>query len=171
MRATSPVVLVGMMGAGKTTVGRLLAERLGVAFLDSDAMVEAATGRPVERLWAESGEAELRRQESRALNRALDGSDGGSVIATGGGCVLDESNRRLLRERGVVVWLRADPATLAARVSGGQGRPLLVGDVAVTLTDLAAERDPLYAEVASMVVDVDSATPSEVVDRVLAGIA
>lgn len=168
----APIVLVGMMGAGKSTVGRALAERLRLPFLDSDVMVEDSSGTSIPALWAARGEREFRRLESRALVRALgEAEDVGAVIAAGGGCVTDEANRRLLRERGWVVWLRASPETLAARVGDGDGRPLLAADVGVTVSDLVEERRELYADVASIVVDVDAMTPEEVVERVLAGIA
>jgi len=168
----APVVLVGMMGTGKTTVGRLLAERLRVPFLDSDAQVEATAGRTVADLWAERGERGFRRLESEALVRALDeGQDSGAVVAAAGGVVLDEGNRRLLRERGWVVWLRARPETLVARVGDGSGRPLLGDDPAGVIHELAEARRHLYADVASVVVDTDERSPEDVVDRVLTAIA
>jgi shikimate kinase len=164
------VVLVGMMGTGKTTVGRLLAARLGRPFLDSDAVIEAETGRTVRQIFETDGEPAFRRLEAAALRRAV-GSPVPSVIAAAGGTVLDPGNREVLRDAGHVVWLRADPAVLVERVDGADHRPLLAVDPARALERLDATRRPLYAEVADQVVDVDVRSPDEVVDVVLAAVA
>ena len=161
------LVLVGMMGSGKSTVGRELAGRLGWAFLDSDAQVEASTGSTVAELFAERGEEGFRAEESRVLAEALAGGQP-AVVSAAGGTVLAEANRALLRSGGIVVWLRAEPATLAARVGSGAGRPLLGGDPAARLVELDAVRRPLYEEVADVTVDVDRLDRSGVVDRILA---
>jgi shikimate kinase len=161
------IVLVGMMGAGKTTVGRLLSDRLGWDYLDSDAQVMAETGRTVPELFAERGEAAFRAEEARVLSDALSG-DRPVVVSAAGGVVLFEANRQLIVRSGTVVWLRADPKVLAQRVGSGQGRPLLEGDAAAALIELDAVRRPLYAALAQVAVDVDSLTPHQVVDRVLA---
>ena len=163
------LVLVGMMWSGKTTVGRQLAARLGWAFRDSDSMVEASTGSTVAELFAAQGEAGFRSEESRVLAEALAGA-GPVVVSAAGGVVLAPENRALLASH-TVVWLRADPATLAARIGDGRGRPLLAADPAGTLVDLDAVRRPLYEEVADVVVDVDALDPATVVDRVLAATA
>jgi len=163
------IVLVGMMGSGKTTVGRQLANRLGWSFCDSDAMVEASTGSTVPELFATRGEAAFRAEETRVLTEALD-EERPVVVAAAGGVVLSPDNRALLAQH-LVVWLRADPATLAARVGAGEGRPLLDHDPAGTLVGLDAVRRPLYEEVADAVVDVDALDPATVVDRVLAATA
>lgn len=161
------IILVGMMGAGKTTVGRLLAEHLAWPYLDSDAQVMAATGRSVPELFAEQGEAAFRSEEERVLAEALSGQQS-VVVSAAGGVVLSPANRELLARSGTVVWLRADPAVLGARVGDGTGRPLLDGDPVSSLTDLYEVRRPLYAAVADVVVDVDDLAPDEVVERVLA---
>ena len=127
------------MGAGKTTVGRRLAERLGWAYLDSDAQVVATTGRTVPELFAEKGEAAFRAVESRVLAAALTG-DEPVVVSAAGGVVLSEANRTLLARSGTVVWLRADPSLLARRVGKGEGRPLLDDDPAAVLSRLERER-------------------------------
>jgi len=164
------LVLVGMMGAGKTTVGRELAARLGWRFLDSDDLVEAATGRTVSEIFATGGEAAFRAEESRALADALSAGSP-AVVSAAGGSVLDPANRRRLATAGTVVWLRAGPATLADRVGDGAGRPLLRDDPGTALAELDAVRRPLYGEVADVVVDVDDLDPSTVTDRILAATA
>ncbi|HEY4929160.1 MAG TPA: shikimate kinase [Acidimicrobiales bacterium] len=160
------LVLVGMMGSGKTTVGRELAGRLGWAFLDSDAMVEASTGSTVADLFAAHGEEAFRVEESRVLAEAL-ATPMPAVVSAAGGTVLDAGNRARLESQAMVVWLRAEPATLADRVGPGDGRPLLVDDPAARLSELDAVRRPLYEEVADVVVDVDGLDPSRVADRIL----
>jgi shikimate kinase len=162
-----PLVLIGMMGSGKTTVGRELAGRLGWAFLDSDAMVEASTGSTVAELFAERGEDGFRSEETRVLVEAM-GATPPAVVAAAGGAVLSGNNRALLPAGGIVVWLRADPATLAGRLGSGAGRPLLGDEPGARVVELDAVRRPLYEEVADVVVDVDDLDPSRVVDRILA---
>jgi shikimate kinase len=164
------VVLVGMMGAGKTTVGRELARRLGWRFLDSDEMIEASTGATVVEIFATQGEEAFRVEETRVLAEAL--TEGGpAVVSAAGGTVLSPANREMLANVGAVVWLRADPATLAARVGAGVGRPLLGSDPAQNLIALDAVRRPLYGEVADVIIDVDPLDASTVVDRILAATA
>lgn len=160
------VLLVGMMGAGKTTIGSILAERLGWVFVDSDAEILARTGRSVPEIWRSDGEAAFRVEEAAALAGALTRAEP-TVVGVAGGAVLDPANRELISGAGPVVWLRARPETLAARVGEGEGRPLLTGDPAGNLRRLDAERRPVYAELADLVVDVDGLTPEAVVERVL----
>jgi shikimate kinase len=161
------IILVGMMGAGKTTVGRRLAERLGWGYLDSDEQVAESTGRTVPQIFAEEGEAAFRATESRVLLAALAGSEP-VVVSAAGGVVLSEANRARMADSGTVVWLRADPTLLARRVGTGEGRPLLEDDPGAALATLAAQRRDLYASVAAVTVDVDDLTPEQVVDRILA---
>lgn len=155
-----------MMGVGKTTVGRALAERLGWPYLDSDEQVVRATGQSVPEIFASLGEVAFRAEEKRALAEALDGT-GPMVVSVAGGAVLDPDNRRRIRERGLVVWLRAEVATLADRVGRGEGRPLLGGDPVAALARLDEQRRPLYAELADIVVDVDNLAPEQAVERIL----
>ena len=160
------VLLVGMMGAGKTTVGRELSRRLGWPYFDSDAMVEEHTGKTVPELFEERGEAAFRAEESRVLAEAVT-SDGPAVVSVAGGAVLDPDNRRRLADGGTVVWLRAEVETLARRVGSGKGRPLLKPDPETELRRLYLQRRPIYEQVADVVVDVDHLRADEVVDRIV----
>jgi shikimate kinase len=155
-----------MMGAGKSTVGAALAAVLGWRYVDSDEQVEAVSGRSVAEIFAADGEAGFRGLESAALRAAVADPEP-SVVSVAGGAVLDPANRALLRGAGPVVWLRARVGTLADRVGDGAGRPLLADDPRGALARLSAVREPLYAEVATAVVDVDDLSESEVIDRVL----
>lgn len=144
--------LVGMMGAGKTTVGRLLARRMKRAFLDSDHEIERRCGVPVPVIFDIEGEPGFRVREAQMIAE-LTARDG-VVLATGGGAVLDPENRRWLAARGTVVYLHAPPADLYERVRHDKNRPLLATpDPLAKLETLYAERDPLYREVADLVVD------------------
>ncbi len=163
------VVLVGMMGAGKSTVGPLLAERMGRPYLDSDAEVERATGMAVPEIFAVRGEAEFRGMESRAL-RVLLSSERSAVLAVAGGAVLDPANRDLLARSGTVVWLRAAVRTLVGRLGSGDGRALVQPDPSLAVPALVAERYPLYEALASCAVEVDDRTPEEVVELVRAAV-
>jgi shikimate kinase len=159
------VLLIGMMGAGKSTVGRVLSARLGWPYLDSDERVEARTGRTVAQIFESSGEAAFRAEEAAVLAEATS-ADGPAVVSVAGGAVLDAENRRRIEQAGLVVWLRAAVPTLAARVGAGVGRPLLAGDPAGELARLLVEREPLYRALADVTVDVDHLTAEEVVDRI-----
>jgi shikimate kinase len=164
------VLLIGMMGAGKTTVGEAVASRLGWDYRDSDADVMAATGRTVPELFATDGEAAFRQAESEVLARAC-ASPEPSVISVAGGAVLAEVNRTLLARSGTVVWLRARPQTLAARVGDGAGRPLLEDDPLGALTRLNAERAPLYQALADLIIDVDDLSADAVASTIVAKVA
>jgi shikimate kinase len=156
-----------MMGSGKTTVGRLAAERLGRPFLDSDALIEARTGRTVRRIFTDDGEAVFRALESEVLREAL-ATPGPVVIAAAGGAVLQEQNRAALRAAHArVVWLCASPETLAERVTAGGHRPLLDDDPVGTLRRMWSEREALYREVADAIVGVEGRSVHEVLEAVL----
>ena len=160
------ILLIGMMGAGKSTTGRLLADRLQWPYLDSDDEIERQTGRTVPQIWKEDGEPAFRAEESRVLAEACR-SDRPVVVSVAGGAVLDPENRAIIRTGGLVVWLRADVATLAARVGAGEGRPLLTAGPAEAMARLYAEREPVYAELADLVFDVDRMSPPQVVDAIV----
>ncbi len=149
------VVLVGMMGVGKTTVGRRVAAGLHRAFVDGDHELEGRSGRSVARWFAEDGEAGFRAAEAEVLADLLD-RPAPSVVATGGGVVTVEASRiRLSRPDALVVWLRAEPAFLLSRAKQRPGRPLLAGDDPLgALTRLCAERAPWYEQVADLTIDV-----------------
>ena len=167
MSDRGPIVLVGMMGAGKTTVGRALAARLDVDFVDTDDLVSVSVGCSIRELFERHGEAHFRRVESSVLEEVLDAITSG-VIGCGGGIVTADSNRRLLKDAlATVVWLRATPTSLAERLDGDADRPLLDGDVSERLNALSAERGTWYAEVADAVVDVDDRSIDHIVDEIL----
>jgi shikimate kinase len=162
------LVLVGLMGAGKTSVGRRCAQRLGRRFVDTDELVVAAAGVPFADLWAAEGEAGFRARERVAVADAA-ASPEPLVIACGGGAVLDPDNRRVLRGGGFVVWLAAAPAVLASRLVGDDSRPLLAqGDRTATLTRIGDARAAAYEAVAHAVVETDHRTQDEVADDVVA---
>jgi shikimate kinase len=163
------IFLIGMMGVGKSTVGSLLASRLGVPYCDSDAQVQAATGQTVPEIFASAGEAAFRAEEKRALQQAV-ASLPSAVVSVAGGAVLDPGNRTLMAASGTVVWLRASVETMARRVGAGTGRPLLGDDPGAALARLYPERRPLYEELADIVIDVDELTPSQIVDKIAAAL-
>jgi shikimate kinase len=165
---TPQVVLVGPPGAGKSTVGRLLADRWACAFADSDAVVESEQGRTVASIFVEDGEESFRQLERQVVLRLLGEHDG--VLALGGGAVLDPETRRALADHPVVL-LETGIATAAARVGLNRDRPLLVGNVRGTLATLLKERAPLYAEVADQTILTDELAPDDVADAVEAALA
>jgi shikimate kinase len=138
------VMLVGMMGVGKTTVGRRLAQRLNLPFVDADHEIVEAAGLTIPEIFERYGEAHFRDGERRVIARLLDGSP--KVIATGGGAFINDETRKLMLDRAKIVWLDADIDTIVDRVSRKNDRPLLQnGDPRQILTDLAAIRNPIYA--------------------------
>jgi shikimate kinase len=144
-RISRPIVLVGLMGVGKSTIGRRLAARLGLPFVDSDQAIEQAAGLSVAEIFERYGEAQFRDGERRVIARLMEGEP--KVIATGGGAFMNESTRSLILTRGHAIWLDADIEVLAARVARRPGhRPLLNGrDPREALAELAAARNPIYA--------------------------
>jgi shikimate kinase len=163
---TERIALIGMMGVGKTTVGRALADRLGWTYLDSDEQVRAATGRSVKEISVEDGPEALHRFEDEALATALEGASN-SVIGVAGGALLDEHTRALLKAEDHVVWLRATPETMRQRIGMTGERPYFQGDPSATIDELYAVRRPLYEEVAGLTIDVDERTPDEIAESIM----
>ena len=161
---TPRVVLVGPMGAGKTTVAGILAERLGVPVRDTDEDVEASEGRPISEIFVDSGEEHFRTLERAAVAAALASHDG--VLALGGGAVLDPATRDLLAEH-TVVFLRVGLSDAVKRVGLGSARPLLLGNVRGRIKALMDERAPVYESVATHTVTTDDRTPAEVAEEIL----
>lgn len=164
---TAHILLVGMMGAGKTTTGHLVADRLGWGYRDSDADVEAMTGLTVPEIFERDGETAFRKAEATVLAESC-AQSAPQVISVAGGAVLDPGNRALIAKSGTVVWLRARPGTLGSRVGDGAGRPLLGDDPTDAMARLLKERAPYYEALADFVIDVDDLKPSDVADRILA---
>ena len=163
------VVLVGLMGAGKTSVGRRLASRLGVSFIDADAEIETAAGCTISEIFETHGEAAFRDGERRVIARLLDDQPG--VLGTGGGAFLDPETRAKVAEKGISVWLRADLDVLIARCARRNNRPLLWhGDPREILGRLIDERYPVYAE-ADIVVDSVNGPHDAVVDLIIEALA
>ena len=169
LAAARPVTLVGLMGAGKTTVGRRLAARLNLPFVDADAEIETASGMSVAEIFERFGEAHFRDGERRVIARLIDGTP--KVIATGGGAFIEADTRALILERTLAVWLDADVATLVERVRRRNSRPLLKGrDAGAVLGELARVRNPLYAE-AQIRIGSKSAPHGETVEAIIAALA
>jgi len=157
--------LVGMMGSGKSTAGRKVAEALGLPFHDTDEEIESALGLSPAEIWEELGEPAFRDLESRVI-RDLAGRD--AVVSTGGGVVIDLDNRHLMKSSGTVVWLRCSPEELTRRMGGVTGRPLLDGpdDPAAALTAILAERHDDYALVADHEIDTSDLTEDQTAERI-----
>ena len=162
------VVLVGLMGAGKTSVGKLLAARIGLDFIDADTEIETAAGATIEEIFAHEGEAVFRSGERRVIARLLAGPP--RVIATGGGAFMDTDTRAEIRAHGISIWLRATLDTLARRTARRGGRPLLAeGDPREILARLMDERYPVYGE-ADITVDTGEEGADKVVERIIAAL-
>ena len=162
------IVLVGLMGAGKSCIGRRLAARLGLPFRDADAEIERAAGCSIEDIFELHGEAAFRKGENRVICRLLDGAP--HVLATGGGAFMDPDTRAAIGARAVSVWLRADLELMLKRTGRRNNRPLLKrGDPRKILSALIAERYPVYAD-ADLAVDSVDAPPEVTVERVMAAL-
>jgi shikimate kinase len=162
------IVLVGPMGAGKSTVAALLAEAYGIDARDTDTDVEAADGRSISDIFVESGEAHFRDLERTAVAAALSSHDG--VLSLGGGAVLDEGTRALLADH-TVVFLRVGLSEAVKRVGLGSSRPLLLGNIRSRIKALLDERTPIYESVADIVVDTDQKAPPDVADEIRKALA
>ena len=144
-KKSKPIALVGMMGVGKTSIGRRLAQRLHIPFVDADQEIVDAAGLSIPEIFERFGEAHFRDGERRVIARLFDGKR--KIIATGGGAFVNEETRQLMLERAIVIWLDADIDTLVERTARKGDRPLLAnGDAREILTKLAQERNPLYAQ-------------------------
>ena len=162
------VVLVGMMGAGKSSVGRRLAARLGIPFVDADVEIEKAAAMTISEIFAARGEPYFRSGETRVIARLLEG--GPQVLATGGGAFMNADTRATIRAKGISVWLRATLDVLNRRIKRRGDRPLLKGvDPAETLRKLIEERDPVYAE-ADLTVESRDVPHETIVDEILEGL-
>jgi len=167
-RIDRPLVLVGMMGVGKSTIGRKLAQLLALPFRDADDEIEKAAQLSITEIFERFGEAHFRDGERRVLARLIAGPP--RVIATGGGAFINEQTRQLILERCISVWLDAEIEILAARVSRGRDRPLLRGqDPLAVLARLADQRNPIYAE-AHLIVRSATGPHDEVVERIVSGL-
>ena len=163
------IVLIGLMGAGKTTVGRRLAQRLDLPFVDADHEIERAAGKTIPEIFAEDGEAFFRNGEERVIARLLE--NGPQVLATGGGAWMREATRERVRQKGVSVWLKADIDVLMERVSRRPGRPLLETDnPRAVMEKLIAERYPVYAQ-ADITVESADAPHHVMVARIIRALA
>lgn len=160
------ILLLGMMGSGKSSVGRALAERTGWPFVDNDALVERATGLTARELLRDRGQDALREAESEALRAGL-AIPAPAIVATAAGTILRPDDRQRIDEGGLVVWLHASPSVLAARAAGAPHRPWLDADPLAWFTRTSAERGPLYRAVADLEIDTGSTDPAAAADRVL----
>lgn len=167
MNPAANLILVGPMGAGKTSIGKRVAERFGLRFVDVDHAIVERSGATIPAIFEHVGEAGFRQRESEVLADTLAGS--GQLVSTGGGAVLAEANRRLMRERGFVVWLRVSVPAQLRRVGRDRNRPLLnTANREKTLREMAAFREPLYREVADLCIDTDAISSSEATAAVVA---
>jgi shikimate kinase len=163
------LILIGLMGAGKTTVGRKLAARLSLEFVDSDHVLEQRCGAAVATIFAVEGEAAFREREAKVIDE-LTHRDG-IVLATGGGAILREDNRAHLRSRGTVIYLQADPHQLFLRTRHDRGRPLLqTADPLAKLQELYAQRHPLYEQTAHLTFQTGKAPVRELVEKIVAAL-
>jgi len=160
----SPIVLVGVPGAGKTTVGKLLAKNLGIDFFDSDQVIESRAGKSVSDIFTQDGEPAFRRLEHDVIVELLDSNN--VVLALGGGSLGNDETRAKVKDA-TTVWLVAGLAQAVDRVGMNRNRPLLLGNVRGQLADLMAAREPFYKEVAAIAVDTSKLIPSEVVTEIV----
>jgi shikimate kinase len=164
-----PIVLVGLMGAGKTSVGRRLAEKLNIPFVDADHEIEAAAGKPIKEIFADHGEAYFREGERRVIQRLI--GNGAQVLATGGGAYMNDETRARIQEHGISVWLRASLPLLMKRVAKRQDRPLLqADDPEKVMRALMEKRYPIYA-LADVAVESRDVQHGQMVNEVIRALA
>lgn len=161
------MVLVGLMGSGKSILGKLVASRLSLKLVDLDDYIVAQAGKTIPEIFKDEGEEAFRALESRLLAEVLAQGDE-QIIATGGGAVLSAENRALMKQAGHVIWLDASPIVLAERIAGDTNRPLLDDvDPLFKMISLATQRNPLYAEVADLRVDTEKLSDEEAVAKII----
>ena len=161
------IVLMGFMGAGKTTIGKKLAKALEYEFIDTDEWIEKEQGRKISNIFAEDGEVVFRDMETDLLKR-LQNSEEKFVLSVGGGMPVREENRALLRNLGIVIYLKTSKEEIIRRVSGDKNRPLLQGgDLEEKVTNLMNAREQIYVETAHVEVITDGKTPSKVVENIM----
>ena len=171
MNARHAIVLVGLMGSGKTTVGKRIAQELGYEFADSDDLVASAAGKSVRDMFSQDGEAVFRKYESDAIRSILADGKSSIVLATGGGAVISSENRTVISHHAShVVWLDASVADLVVRTKSGTARPLLDGDAGKTLQSLSDQRSAWYEEVATLRIDTRGKSVAKVCSAVLEAI-
>jgi shikimate kinase len=164
-----PIVLVGLMGAGKTSVGRRLAEKLGIPFVDADHEIEAAAGKSIREIFADHGEAYFREGERRVIQRLI--GNGAQVLATGGGAYINDETRARIQEHGISVWLRASLPLLMKRVGKRNDRPLLMtDDPEAVMRSLMESRYPVYA-LADVMVESRDVQHGQMVNDVIRALA
>ena len=162
---TGNIFLVGLMGAGKSTIGRQLARELGKQFRDSDSEIEKRTGVSIDVIFDIEGEQGFRRRETRMLKELVE--ERGIVLATGGGAILALDNRQLLRDNGLIIYLKASAEHLAGRVKLDRRRPLLqTGDKLAKIRELMTQREPVYQQLADMVVETNNRSIPRVVREI-----
>lgn len=166
-----PIVLIGLMGSGKSTVGKELSRRSGLPFLDMDTVIEEQVGKSIPEIFQEKGEAHFRALETallRYIEQSVAAGNGANIISTGGGVVLRPENREILRRLGLTVWLNVDLPTLLARTARAQNRPLLqVDDREATMRRLLTDRSPLYTYASHLRINSSQMKVSEVVDAII----
>lgn len=162
-----PIILTGYMGAGKTTIGRLLAEQEGLVFLDTDAVIEEREGRSIQDIFAGAGEQSFRDMETALVGELLEKGLSDTVLSVGGGLPVRAENRRILKALGTVIYLSASAETIIKRVSGSENRPLLKGgELADKVNRMLSERGPLYEQGADIIVETDGSTAPEIVREI-----
>ena len=163
---TNNIFLVGLMGSGKTTIGRSLAKKLNLRFIDADQEIEARTGASIPLIFEIEGEASFRQREADVIRDLT--AQQGIVLATGGGAVLNETSRQFLHERGTVVYLRASVASILQRTSHDKNRPLLqTPDPKARIEELSRQRSPLYEKVAHIIIETGRPNVHSVVQNIL----
>jgi len=171
VNARHAIVLVGLMGSGKTTVGKRIAQELGYDFADSDDLVASTTGKSVRDIFSQDGEAVFRKYESDAIRLTLVNGNSPIVLATGGGAVISSENRTIISDHAShVVWLDASVDDLVVRTKSGAGRPLLDGDASKTLQSLSDQRSAWYEEIATLRIDTRGKSATKVCSLVLEAI-